>query len=107
MRKTERILSAMLALILTLTMSMGGTVSAADAGSAEIRASIEGGDLTEPSFVGGMVLRMRSFFSAGTNGETWPHGDALAMTEYQNGPVSKEFNIVKTPAGATATASGG
>ncbi|WP_276871091.1 MULTISPECIES: hypothetical protein [Anaerotruncus] len=70
MRKTERILSAMLALILTLTMSMGGTVSAADAGSAEIRASIEGGDLTEPSFVGGMVLRMRSFFSAGTNGET-------------------------------------
>ena len=28
MRKTERILSAMLALILTLTMSMGGTVSA-------------------------------------------------------------------------------
>ena len=107
MRKTKRILSAMLALILTLTMSMGGTVSAADTGSAEIRASIEGGDLTEPSFVGGMVLRMRSFFSAGTNGETWPHGDALAMTEYQNGPVSKEFNIVKTPAGATATASGG
>ena len=27
MRKTKRILSAMLALILTLTMSMGGTVS--------------------------------------------------------------------------------
>ena len=46
MRKTKRILSAMLALILTLTMSMGGTVSAADTGSAEIRASIDGGDLT-------------------------------------------------------------
>ena len=27
MRKTKRILSAMLALILTLTMSMGGTLS--------------------------------------------------------------------------------
>ncbi|WP_308753013.1 hypothetical protein [uncultured Anaerotruncus sp.] len=107
MRKTKRILSAMLALMLTLTMSMGGAVSAADVGSTEIRASIAGGDLTEPSFVGGMVLRVRSFFSAGADGEQWPHGDALAMTEYKNGPVSKEFNIVGTPAGATATASGG